>query len=152
MTEFDTPSELAARAGEEIGVSDWITVDQSMIDDFAKLTDDHQWIHVDVERAKKEMPNGRTIAHGNLVLSLMARMRTYTVKRMARAMNYGLNKLRFTAPVPVDSRIRSRATLTSAEAVDGGAWRVLLSVTVEIEGAERPALVLEQVLQYWDPA
>jgi acyl dehydratase len=152
MTEFETPTDLAGKVGAEIGESDWITVSQAMIDDFAKLTDDHQWIHVDVERAAKEMPNGKTIAHGNLVLSLMARMRTYTVSQMARAMNYGFNKLRFTAPVPVDSRVRSRATLVSAEPVDSGAWRVLLKIVVEIEGAERPALVLEQVLQYWDPS
>lgn len=152
MTEFATPSDLAQMVSEEIGVSEWITLDQQMINDFAKLTDDHQWIHVDVERASRDMPNGKTIAHGNLVLALMARMRTYTVARMARAMNYGLNKLRFTAPVAVDSRIRSRATLLSADAVDGGAWRVLLKIVVEIENEERPALVLEQVLQYWDPA
>lgn len=151
MKHFETPSDLAREAGQELGVSTWLTVGQDLINDFARLTDDHQWIHVDVERAKTAMPGGKTIAHGYLVLSLLARLRVYQVDRMARAMNYGLDKLRFTSPVPSDSRIRQRMTLTSAEAVEPGVWRTILKGVVEIEGVERPALVYDQVLQYWDP-
>jgi MaoC dehydratase-like protein len=97
VLEVDTPSHLAALVGKPLGTSEWVTVDQAMIDTFAEATGDHQWIHVDVERAKREMPGGKTIAHGYLTLSLLPRLgdSTYRIRNMSRAINYGTNKMRF---------------------------------------------------------
>src|SRR5579863_3334012 len=108
MIELERPADLEAYVGKEIGVSDWFTVDQAMIDKFAEATGDHQWIHVDVERAKREMPGGKTIAHGYLTLSLLPRLshNVLTIRKRSRGINYGSNKVRFTAPVPAGSRVR----------------------------------------------
>ncbi|MGR9092297.1 MAG: MaoC family dehydratase [Gammaproteobacteria bacterium] len=131
--------------GEEFGVSEWVTVDQAMIDKFAEATGDHQWIHVDVARAKEEMPDGKTIAHGFLTLSLIPRLAAgiWKIEQRSRGVNYGLNKLRFTGTVPVDTRVRLRQTLVNADDVKNDGVRLTFEHVVEIEGAERPALVAE---------
>lgn len=144
MLEVETIADLSAHAGKKLGTSDWLVVDQKMIDQFAEATGDHQWIHVDVERAKREMPGGRTIAHGYLTLSLLPRLNQgiFRVKKRSRGVNYGSNKVRFTAPVPAGSRIRGHLTLKSVERIEGGA-RLTMEATVEVEGSDRPALVAE---------
>ncbi len=144
MLEVETIEELKGHVGQKLGTSDWLVVDQTMIDQFAEATGDHQWIHVDVERAKREMPGGRTIAHGYLTLSLLPRLNQgiWRVKRRSRGVNYGSNKVRFTAPVPAGSRIRGHLTLKAVEPIQGGA-RLTMEATVEVEGSERPALVAE---------
>jgi acyl dehydratase len=144
MLEVETIEELKGHVGRTLGSSDWLVVDQRMIDQFAEATGDHQWIHVDVERAKREMPGGRTIAHGYLTLSLLPRLNQgiFRVKRRSRGVNYGSNKVRFTAPVPAGSRIRGHLALKAVEPIQGGA-RLTMESTVEVEGSERPALVAE---------
>src|SRR5712692_8725607 len=136
------PKDLKQYVGRELGPSDWMTVDQAMIDKFADATGDHQWIHVDVERAKREMPGGKTIAHGYLTLSLVPRMAATLVEvtKRSRGLNYGSNKVRFTNAVPAGSRIRLRQRILSVEDVSGNGVRVTSEMTVEIEGQERPAL------------
>ena len=137
---------VADSIGKEIGVSSWVTVDQNRINAFADCTNDHQWIHVDVERAKKESPFGTTIAHGYLTLSLLADM-SYEIgivpEDVAAVFNYGLDKVRFLTPVKSGSRVRARATLTDVTEQAGG--RKLLKVTnsIEIEGEPKPALIAE---------
>ena len=150
MIEVERPADLARYVGQEIGVSDWFTVDQPMIDKFAEATGDHQWIHVDVERAKRELPGGKTIAHGYLTLSLVPRLgqAIYRVRKRSRGLNYGSNRIRFTGQVPAGSRIRLRQKIKSVEPVEGGV-RITSENTVEVEGAARPALVAETIsLQY----
>src|SRR5246127_2537184 len=122
MIELERPADLARFVGKEIGVSDWFTVDQTIIDKFAEATGDHQWIHVDVERARREMPGGKTIAHGYLTLSLVPRMAAtlMRVKKRTRGLNYGSNKVRFINPVPAGARIRLRQRVANAEPVQGG--------------------------------
>ena len=146
MLELETPKDLAQHVGRELGPSDWMTVDQAMIDKFADATGDHQWIHVDVERAKRELPGGRTIAHGYLTLSLVPRLaQTLTkVKKRSRGVNYGSNKVRFINPVPAGARIRLRQRIANVEEVPGGV-RVTSEMTVEIEGQSKPALVAETI-------
>ena len=145
MRMIEYPNDMKNRIGEEIGVSDWVGIDQSMIDKFAEATGDHQWIHVDVQRAQAEMPGGKTIAHGFLTLSLVPRLGAtiWTIKHRSRGLNYGLNKLRFTAPVPVDSRVRLRQKLLAANDVKDGGIRLTFENTVEIAGQQQPALVAE---------
>jgi acyl dehydratase len=132
--------------GHELGVSDWLTVDQEQINEFADCTGDQQWIHVDVERARRESPYGSTIAHGYLILSLLPQF-LYAIglvpAGVAQAINYGIGQARFLAPVKAGARIRDRATLLAAE--DKGGGRVLMTVrnTVEIEGEDKPALIAE---------
>src|SRR5213083_691379 len=147
MLHVDTPKDLLQHIGRELGPSDWITVDQAMIDRFADATGDHQWIHVDVERARREMPGGKTIAHGYLTLSLVPQMAAtlLEVTRRSRGINYGSNKIRFISPVPAGSRIRLRQRIVGAEEVAGGGVRVTSEMTVELEGQERPALVAELI-------
>jgi acyl dehydratase len=132
--------------GRELGVSDWVTVGQDRIDQFAACTGDRQWIHVDVERARQESPFGGPIAHGYLSLSLVAAM----VMQLgaippdaATALNYGLDKVRFIAPVKAGARVRMRARLVSAEPQNGGRMLLKLQSTLEIEGEARPALIAE---------
>ncbi len=149
MRVFESPSELGKVIGERIGPGEWITVTQKMIDDFANATGDRQWIHVDVERAKREAPGGKTIAHGYLVMSIIGVLQPtiYTV-RSSRTLNYGINKLRFLNAVPVDSRIRLSEVIRSVEEASGG-LRVTSEITIEIEGAERPALVADILFLYF---
>ena len=132
--------------GRELGVSDWIVIDQARIDQFADCTEDHQWIHVDAERARRESPYGVPIAHGFLTLSLLPKLRMdlgLVPDGVAHALNYGLDRLRFLNPVKTGARIRVRVTLLSV--TDKGAGRTLLKTqnTVEIEGEEKPALIAE---------
>jgi acyl dehydratase len=144
MLELETPHDWLKNIGRELGPSDWMTVDQAMIDKFAEATGDHQWIHVDVERAKKEMPGGKTIAHGYLTLSLVPRLASTLsrVKKRSRGVNYGSNKVRFISPVQAGARIRLRQRIANVEEVPGGV-RVTSEMTVEIEGQPKPALVAE---------
>ena len=132
--------------GHELGVSHWIEIDQARIDQFADCTEDHQWIHVDAERARRESPYGTTIAHGFLTLSLLPKLRMdlgLVPDGVAHALNYGLDRLRFITPVKAGARVRVRVTLVSV--TDKGGGRILLktSNTVEIEGEEKPALIAE---------
>lgn len=151
MIEVEKPADLNAYIGKPLGTSDWVTVDQTMINKFADATGDHQWIHVDVERAKKEMPNGSTIAHGFLTLSLLPLLMDscYRIRQRSRGINYGSNKVRFTAPVPAGSRVRLHQTLKAIEPVDGGI-RIFCDAQVEIEGQTRPALVAETIMLAFD--
>src|SRR5256885_6025174 len=136
----ERPKDLLQHIGRDRGPSDWITVDQAMIDRFADATGDHQWIHVDVERARREMPGGKTIAHGYLTLSLTPRMAAtlLEISRRSRGINYGSNKIRFITPAPPGSRIRLRHRLLSAHAVPGAGIRLTSEVTREVEGQEPP--------------
>ncbi len=143
---FTTLDEVAAATGEELGTSDWVTIDQGRVDTFAEATGDHQWIHVDVERAK-EGPFGGTIAHGYLTLSLVPWLgsQVFSLETPGAKLNYGVNKVRFPNPVLVGSRIRS--TVTVGEVVDLPAGKQLtLKHVVEIEGADKPACVAESVV------
>jgi acyl dehydratase len=136
---------LATRVGNEIGVSAWTTIDQPMIDAFAKLTGDQQFIHVDPVRAAA-LPLGGTIAHGFLTLSLLSNMAYQvcpTIEGVRFPLNYGFNRLRFVAPVPVGSRVRAHFVLQKAEAIDAAQRQIVYDVSVEIEGQTKPALVAE---------
>lgn len=145
MLKLETPKDVFQHLGEELGPSEWLTVTQEMIDKFAEATGDHQWIHVDVERAKREMPGGKTIAHGYLTLSLLPRLAPTLMKieKRRRGLNYGSNKIRFISPVPAGSRIRLRQRLKNAEDTKDGGVRVTSEMTIEVEGSERPAMVAE---------
>jgi acyl dehydratase len=147
MLTVDNPKDLAQHIGRQLGPSDWITVDQAMIDKFAEATGDHQWIHVDVGRAKKEMPGGKTIAHGFLTLSLLPRLAPMLlqVKNRKRGINYGSNKIRFTNTVPAGSRVRLRQTIKNVEDVPDNGVRVTYESVIEVEGQERPAMVAENM-------
>jgi acyl dehydratase len=145
MLKVEKPQDLLQHVGEELGPSEWLTVTQEMIDKFADATGDHQWIHVDVERAKKEMPGGKTIAHGYLTLSLLPRLAPTLMKveKRRRGLNYGSNRVRFTAPVPAGGRVRLRQKLVKVEPVEDNGVRVTSEMTMEVEGNRRPAMVAE---------
>ncbi|MFF2084273.1 MaoC family dehydratase [Nocardia sp. NPDC058176] len=147
-TDFTDFEALRAAVGTELGPSDWITIDQDRIDRFAEATGDHQWIHVDPARAA-DGPYGTTIAHGFLTLSLMVPItqQVMTVRAASAAINYGLDKVRFLTPVPVDSRIRGHVTLTEVTDVAGGV-QAHRRVTIELEGAARPACVADAIARY----
>jgi acyl dehydratase len=142
--------ELEQLVGTEVGVSEWFTITQERIDDFADITEDHQWIHVDPERATRDLPGGRTIAHGFLTLSMIPHLShdVFRVEGVPTRLNYGLNRVRFTSPVPVGSRIRGRFTLASIDAQGGNRYLVTTTVTIEIEGEARPACVAETLALY----
>jgi acyl dehydratase len=139
-------ADLASLAGQETGISDWVVIDQDRINKFADATGDHQWIHIDVARAAKELPGGKTIAHGYLTLSLipMLSAQTLSVTGVSRGINYGSNKVRFTSMVPVGSRVRGRQTVLSVTARSGG-MEIISQFTIEIEGQDRPACVAETI-------
>ncbi len=139
-----SPAELADYKGKEVAVSEWLTVSQKMIDDFADATLDHQWIHVDPERAARDSPFGATVAHGFLTLSLLSHFvsKSIDLGPSRLGVNYGLNRLRFTAPVRVDSRLRARFVLNDLQKIDGGV-QMVWAVTIECEGSEKPVLVAE---------
>ncbi|WP_280152657.1 MaoC family dehydratase [Piscinibacter sp. XHJ-5] len=145
MKHFDKLADLQALVGHEIGTSDWITVDQKRIDLFADATGDHQWIHVDVARAKAG-PFGAPVAHGFLTLSLLPEMAASAIEiaDVRMGVNYGLNRVRFPAPVPVDSRLRGRFKLLAYEPLDGGA-QLTMEATMEREGSPKPVCVAESV-------
>ncbi len=146
MKTFQNLAELAALVGQEVAVSDWLTVTQEQINLFAQATGDHQWIHVDVEKAKAG-PFGAPIAHGFLTLSLIPKFFETSVRVLETRMgvNYGLNKVRFTAPVPVGSRLRARLKLLACEPIDNNGMQVTWLVTVEREGSDRPVCIAESV-------
>jgi acyl dehydratase len=140
--------------GQEIGPSEWRTVTQADIDSFAALSGDDQWIHVDVERAKAESPFGTTIAHGNLTLSLVDGFRKELISStgFALGVNYGWNKIRFPAPVPVDSKVRARAEVSSVEDKGGGWHEVITRFTLEVDGNDKPCFVGDSVTRVMVPA
>lgn len=144
---IDGPERLAGMVGTRLGVSDWIMVDQARIDAFADATLDHQWIHVDTERAERELPAGTTIAHGFLTLSLLPALRAqvFHVSGVSARLNYGLGKVRFPAPVPSGSRIRAAFDLVGAERRPQGQLLVTILATVEIENGDKPACVAEML-------
>ena len=151
-TTADPISHLREAIAAVRGPSEWRTVTQDDIDAFARITGDHQWIHVDVERAKRESPFGTTIAHGNLTLSLIDGLREELtardpadLERIALGVNMGWNRVRYPAPVPAGSRVRATAELVSVEERGGGWWEIVDRFTVEVEGAEKPACVAESV-------
>jgi acyl dehydratase len=148
-TILDGLDAVRAAAGTHLGTSDWLIVDQARIDAFADATGDHQWIHVDPERAAQEGPFGSTIAHGYLTLSLTNGLlpSIVEVRGVSMGINYGTNKVRFPAPVPVDSRVRISADLTEVVDVAGGV-QTTMTVTVEIEGHDRPACVVEVLSRF----
>ena len=139
--------ELQELVGKTIGPSDWREVTQEMINTFAEISGDDQWIHVDVERAKKESPFGTTVAHGNLTLSMIDGIRRDVLQSggFKLGVNYGWNKVRFPAPVPAGSRIRASAEVVSVDDVGGGWWQVVQRWTVEVEGNEKPCCVADSV-------
>jgi acyl dehydratase len=139
--------ELQALVGKEIGPGEWRDVRQEDIDSFADLSGDHQWIHVDIERAKKESPFGGTVAHGNLTLSMIDgfRLDLISTTGFVLGVNYGWNKVRFPAPVPAGSRVRAKAEIISVDDVGGGWWQVVTRFTVEVEGSEKPCCVADAV-------
>ena len=149
MVKIATLAELEDWVGKELGVSDWIAVDQDRIDGFAEATEDRQWIHLDTERAKTDMPGGKTIAHGFLTLSLTAGLMVFSVPGASRAINYGLNRVRFTNTVPAGSRVRLRQSLASTEPVKGDGVRCMVENTIEIEGTDRPAMVGEALIVFY---
>jgi acyl dehydratase len=145
MRHFAKLQDLQAQVGREIGVSEWICVDQKRIDQFAEATGDHQWIHVDPVRAAQG-PFGQTIAHGFLTLSLMPELfaTAFTIDDVRMGVNYGLNKVRFTAPVPSGSRVRGHFVLHGYHPIEGGA-QLTVEVKVELEGSSKPACVAESL-------
>lgn len=143
-------AELKSLIGQELGVSEWHPVTQPEINTFADATHDHQWIHIDVERAKKESPFGGPIAHGYYTLSLGPYLlgQIWAVQGIRLAVNYGLNKLRFPAPMMIGKRVRLRATLNGVEAVSGG-QQVTVGMAFEVEGSDKPVCVAEGVYRYY---
>ena len=139
---------LPARVGDEVAVSDWFEVGQERIATFADATDDHQWIHLDPERCRRESPFGQPVAHGFLTLSLLPAMLTsaLAIEGMRIGVNYGLNKVRFPSPLPAGSRVRGRWLLRGADAVAGG-WQFCWDVTIEAEGAGKPVCVAEFLIR-----
>lgn len=151
MREIHSVEELKSLSGQEVAVTEWVAISQERVNLFAEATGDHQWIHVDVERSRKESPYGGTIAHGFLTLSLLPMLMESAVSMPISKMgvNYGLNKVRFPAPVPVGSKVRARMTLQEVEDIEGGA-QITWKVTIEREGGDKPVCVAESVSRrYW---
>jgi len=154
MTTTTTIAEMPGLKGTELGTSDWYEITQEAVNTFADATGDHQWIHVDVERAKAESPFGGPIAHGFMTLSLAVPLATatYTITDAVMGVNYGLNKVRFPAPVPVGSRVRATTTLKDVEEVAGGLQNTI-GVVIEREGGDKPVCIAEWVTRaYGAPA
>jgi len=149
-TQFASVEDARTRMGQEIGVSDWLLIDQERVNAFAEVTGDRQWIHVDIERAKRESPFGGPIVHGYLTLSLLAKFaqECIAVEGIKLAVNYGLNRVRFASPVKVGSRVRAKFVLGAVEDIPGGAQLVWQAV-IEIEGGAKPACVAEMVARWY---
>jgi acyl dehydratase len=147
MLLLQTPSDLLAHVGQKLGESDWFTIEQHHIDTFAQVTGDDFWIHVDVARARRDMPGGKTIAHGLFILSLVPRLQRniFRIEHRGQGLNYGSDRVRYTAQVPVLSRVRLHQTLLKATRQEG-ATRITTQCEFEIEGQTRPALVAEFIL------
>jgi acyl dehydratase len=148
MTTFASTQELLGAAGRDLGTTDWITIGQDRIDQFADATEDHQWIHVDLEKARAG-PFGGTIAHGYLTVSLCAYFlgQLATVSGISMGINYGIDKARFIAPVPAGAKVRGRGEVVAVTEVAGGVQAVV-RITVELEGSEKPAAVVDTVSRY----
>jgi acyl dehydratase len=148
MKVFNGVDELVAAAGSQLGPTDWLSVEQERINQFADATGDHQWIHVDPERAA-DGPFGGTIAHGLLTLSLLPHFMhdLYRVDNVAMAINYGFNKVRFITPVPVGAKLRARSEITEVQTLDSAVQATLVT-TIEVEGAQKPAAVIESIVRY----
>jgi acyl dehydratase len=146
MKTFQTLSELPPLVGQELAVSDWITITQEQVNLFAQATGDHQWIHVDVEKAKAG-PFGAPIAHGFLTLSLIPKFfeSSFEIVQTRMGVNYGLNKVRFTSPVPVGSRLRARMKLLACDAIDNNGMQMTWGVTIEREGVDKPVCIAESL-------
>jgi acyl dehydratase len=152
--EIDGVEGMKSALGQTIGPSEWRTVTQEDINTFAELSGDHQWIHVDIERAQSESPFGTTIAHGNLTLSLVDGFRDQLISStgFALGVNYGWDKIRFPAPVPSGSNVRAKAEVVSVDEVGGGWWQVITRFTLEVEGNEKPCFVGDSVTRVMAPA
>lgn len=150
MRRIESIEDAKALEGVEVGLSDWVVIDQHRIDQFAEATSDYQWIHVDTERAAREMPNGKTISHGYLTLALIPALTGdfVEVANLKRAINFGMNKVRFYAPVPVGSKLRARATLLQARR-RSGALLLTSETRLEVEGERKPACVAETLGMYF---
>ena len=150
MRTITSIDDAVAAIGSELGTSDWLLVDQARIDIFAEATGDHQWIHVDAERAKAESPYGATIAHGLLTLSLIPALskQCFVVENVRMGINYGFNKVRFIAPVVVDSRVRVRSRLADVAKTDESTVHLTVEHTVEIDGSGKPAAIAEMIGRY----
>ena len=147
---FESLNALAAATGSELGISNWLTVTQDMIDSFAAVTGDDQWIHIDPARCRRELGSG-TIAHGYLVLSLLARFsyEAYAVKGISHAINYGSDRIRYLAPVPAGARLRGRFRALSAERADNR-LKLKNEATIEIEGVQKPVLIAETLVLFYE--
>jgi acyl dehydratase len=144
--------ELKSLVGQEVAVGDWLEITQERVNQFAQATSDHQWIHQDVERCRRESPFGTTIAHGYLTLSLIPHLSQSSLaiqQPLRMSINYGSNKVRFTSPVPVGSNIRNRTKLLEVSDISGG-WQVRWQVTIEIEGKDKPACVAEVISRLYE--
>jgi acyl dehydratase len=150
MTTTTTMAEVPGLVGAELGTSDWHEITQEHVNQFAEATGDHQWIHVDVERAKAESPFGGPIAHGYLTLSLLAPLisQVLQVTDTPMVVNYGLNKVRFPAPVPVGSKVRLTATVKAVDEVSGG-LQLTITAVIEREGGDKPVCIAEMVFRYY---
>ncbi|MEH6567995.1 MAG: MaoC family dehydratase [Halioglobus sp.] len=148
-TTFENPSELLQSQGKHLGFSDWLEIDQTRIDLFAEATGDHQWIHVNPERAAQG-PFGKTIAHGYLTLSLanLFLPEVMQVNNVSMGVNYGCEKVRFPAPVPVGSRVRGGGEVVGVEEVKGGV-QIVVRMTIEIEGSDRPGCVIDTISRFY---
>jgi acyl dehydratase len=149
MKTITSIDDAVAAVGSELGVSDWQDIDQKRIDGFADVTGDHQWIHVDVERAKAESPYGTTIAHGFLTLSMIPALSkdNFRADNAKMAINYGLNKVRFLAAVPAGGRIRVRSELVDAAKVDEATVNLTVRHTIELDGSDKPAAVADSIVR-----
>jgi acyl dehydratase len=147
---FDGLDEFVAATGSQLGPTDWLPVEQDRVNKFADATDDHQWIHVDPEQAANG-PFGGTIAHGLLTLSLLPHFmhELYTVSNVAMAINYGFNKVRFITPVRVGAKIRARAEIANVQKLEGAVQATMVT-TIEVEGSQKPAAVIESIIRYVD--
>jgi len=150
MKTFSTLSDLAACVGQDVATTEWVEITQQQVNQFAEATGDHQWIHVDVERAKKG-PFGAPIAHGYLTLSLVSQFfeKAVSVTEARMGVNYGLNKVRFMAPVPVGSRLRAQMHLHSATPIEGNGLQIQWNVTIEREGSDKPVCVAESLARLY---
>jgi acyl dehydratase len=148
---IESLQQLKTMIGNEVAVSDWVDITQKHIDEFADATGDHQWIHVDPERAARESPYRKTVAHGFLTLSLLAHFAQTTIKfqRVKMGINYGFNRVRFTGPVPVGSRLRARFKLKGVEDIEGGA-QTIWDVSMECEGEAKPCLIAEWLTRRYE--
>ena len=151
MPDFASLDDLKPLVGQEVAASDWVPVPQATIDTFAQVTGDAQWIHIDAERARRESPFGTTIAHGFLTLSLISQLhlRSVQIGKVKQTINYGLNRVRFPAPVPSGSLIRTRSQLQGWDEVGAAVVQLTWTIRVDVQGQAKPALVAEWVLRHY---